>query len=222
MNKCGQIDLSRKVEHRARVQLLLESQERHDSQQPQDTQQQQQHQQHWSCCSPSVSNPHSFNTSQSFHLLLPLHSAGVGLFDLFNEQFDLSSSVGSSSCGQGHVAGRWSFEQTAWRVLGWTGQSGDRLRRGWRSGGSKHFWMSSMRSLIWKKEVTRNKKVKAPWQAIDRPDAPPHVLSAEGCLCQQHRPSYWLQQLSNICSLALTDEKGPVKMGRERTTRYVA
>lgn len=30
------------------------------------------------------------------------------------------------------------------------------------------------------------------------------------------------QQLSNICSLALTDEKGPVKMGRERTTRYVA
>lgn len=48
-----------------------------------------------------------------------------------------------------------------------------------------------------------------------------HVLSAEGCLCQQHRPSYWLQQLSNICSLALTDEKGPVKMGWERTTRYV-
>lgn len=40
MNKCGQIDLSRKVEHRARVQLLLESQERHDSQQLQDTQQQ--------------------------------------------------------------------------------------------------------------------------------------------------------------------------------------
>lgn len=48
-----------------------------------------------------------------------------------------------------------------------------------------------------------------------------HVLSAEGCLCQQHRPSYWLQQLSNICSLVLTDEKGPVKMGWERTTRYV-
>lgn len=49
-----------------------------------------------------------------------------------------------------------------------------------------------------------------------------HVLSAEGCLCQQHRPSYSLQQLSNICSLALTDEKGPVKMGRERTTRHIA
>lgn len=31
-------------------------------------------------------------------------------------------------------------------------------------------------------------------------------FAAEGCVCQQLGPSYWLQQLSNICSLDLTDE----------------
>lgn len=37
----------------------------------------------------------------------------------------------------------------------------------------KDSWMSCMRSVIRKKEGEKNRKVKAPWEAIGRPDDPP-------------------------------------------------
>lgn len=187
------------------------------------TQQQQLQQQHCTCCSPRASNPHSFNTlhPSQFLPLSSFHCAQWGWAFLwpFYEQFDLLLSVGVSSCGQGQATGKSSFEQNVWRVLGW---SGGRLLWVGGVGGAENF-LNVIDEVSHMEERRQEKQQSQGTLAGYWPSRwpPSHVLSAEGCLCQQHCPSYWLQQLSNICSLALTNEKEPVKIRQEWTTRYV-
>lgn len=45
----------------------------------------------------------------------------LGLSDLIRNILTFSL-AGFFSCGQGHIAGRWSYEQNAWQGLRWTGQ----------------------------------------------------------------------------------------------------
>lgn len=90
--------------------------------------------------------------------------------------------------------------------LGRTGQWVVECRRMVRPQGRKGTWMSDGRSELWWGGREKYRRVKAPRRALQCPDDPSHSLAAEGCICQKLGPSYWLQQLSNICSLDLTDE----------------
>lgn len=90
--------------------------------------------------------------------------------------------------------------------LGRTGQWVVEYRRGVGPQGRKGTWMSDGRSALWWGGGEKYRRVEAPWRALQCPDDPSHSLAAEGCVCQQLGPSNWLQQLSNICSLDLTDE----------------
>lgn len=58
-----------------------------------------------------------------------------------------------------------------------------------------------------KKKCEKLRGVKTPRHAAHCPDDPSHFLTAEGWASQQLSPSYRLPQLSNICSLDLTDER---------------
>lgn len=80
MNKCGQIHLPRKVQQRARVQLLLESQESHNVL----------HNNNNDNTAPAAARGHPILTPLTHRippsppsLLLQLCPVGVGLFDLF-------------------------------------------------------------------------------------------------------------------------------------------
>lgn len=90
--------------------------------------------------------------------------------------------------------------------LGRTGQWVVQYRRGVGPQGGKGTWMSDGRSALWRGGGEKDRRVEAPRRAHQCPDDPSHRLAAEGCVRQQLAPSYWLQQLSNICSLDLTDE----------------
>lgn len=136
-----------------------------------------------------------------------------GLVDLIINILTFSPS-GFSSCGQGHITGKWSVEQNGWQGLRWTGQW---VVECWgRGSGWKDSWMSDMRAAVRKKEGEKHRRVKPPWHTVHCPDDPSHFLSAEGYACQRLSPSCWLQQLSNICSLDLTDERDACEDGMRR------
>lgn len=148
-------------------------------------------------------NLHSITSLLLFLSFLP-YSPLRGPVDLIINILTFSP-AGFSGCGQGHITGKWSVEQNGWQGLRWTGQW---VVECWgRGSGWKDSWMSEMRAAVREKKGEKHRGVKAPWHAVHCPDDPSHFLPAEGCACQRLSPSCWLQQLSNICSLDLTDER---------------
>lgn len=104
-------------------------------------------------------------------LLLPLRSVGVGHFDLFMNSLTFYHQLAPPVTDKGRLQVSDHLNRTSDECS--DGQeSRGRVLSGWWLAALKDFWMSLLRSVIWKKEGERNRKVMAPWQAIDHPDDP--------------------------------------------------